>query len=40
MSDLVTRDILRAELDRLSIRLGAAWAAMLALAVTVFNLFE
>jgi len=39
ISDLVTREFLKAELDRLFIRLCAAGAAMLALAVTVSNLF-
>jgi len=38
-SDLVTREILKAELDRLFIRLCAAGAAMLALAVTVSKIF-
>lgn len=38
-SDLVTREILKAELDRQFIRLCAAGAAMLALAVTVSKIF-
>lgn len=38
-TDLVTREILKAELDRQFIRLCAAGAAMLALTVTVSNLF-
>ena len=37
--DLVTREILKAELDRLLIRQSAASAALLALAVTVSKLF-
>jgi hypothetical protein len=35
MNDPVTREILRAELDRFFIRLSVAWAVMLALAVTL-----
>ena len=38
-SDLVTREILKAELDRLFIRQSAACAALLALAVTVSKIF-
>ena len=37
--DLVTREILKAELDRLLIRQSAACAALLALAVTVSKIF-
>jgi hypothetical protein len=37
--DLVTRDILKAELDRLLIRQSAACAALLALAVTLSKIF-
>jgi hypothetical protein len=37
--DLVTREILRSELDRQFIRLCAAGAAMLALAITVSKIF-
>ena len=37
--DLMTRDILRAELDRLLIRQSAVFAAMLALAVTISKIF-
>jgi hypothetical protein len=39
ISDLVTREFLKAELDRLLIRQSAACAAMLALAVTVSKIF-
>ena len=39
ISDLVTREFLKAELDRLFIRLCAAGAAMLALAVTISKIF-
>ena len=39
IGDLVTREILKAELDRLLIRQSAAGAAMLALAVTLSKLF-
>jgi hypothetical protein len=35
MNEPATREILKAELDRLFVRLCAAWAAMLALAVAV-----
>lgn len=35
MNDLVTREILKAELDRLFVRQSAACAAMLALAGTI-----
>ena len=39
MNDLVTREILKAELNRLLIRQSAACAAMLALAVSVSKIF-
>ena len=39
IGDLVTREILKAELDRLLIRQSAVGAAMLALAVTLSKLF-
>jgi len=39
MNDLVTRKILKAELNRPLIRQSAACAAMLALAVTVSKFF-
>jgi hypothetical protein len=39
MSKPVTREILRAELEQQSMRLSAAWAAMLAFAVTVSKVF-
>jgi hypothetical protein len=39
MSDPVTREVLKAELDRLLIRQSAACAAMLALAVAVSKTF-
>ena len=39
MNDPVTREILKAELDRHLIRQSAACAALLALAVTVSKIF-
>ena len=39
MNDLVTREILKAELNRLLIRQSAACAVMLALAVSISRIF-